>query len=64
MVCGAAFPPNPSVLRARYPVIFAGRPELVASTSAIAKVVRQLSTISDEVYPPLNELVLSHASIE
>ncbi|ORB62583.1 MCE family protein [Mycolicibacterium tusciae] len=35
----------------------ARRPELVASTSAIAKVVRQLSTISDEVYPPLNELV-------
>lgn len=32
-------------------------PELVASTGAIAKVVRQLSTISDEVYPPLNELV-------
>ncbi|BBY95512.1 mammalian cell entry protein [Mycobacterium gallinarum] len=35
----------------------ARRPELVASTGAIAKVVRQLSTISDEVYPPLNELV-------
>jgi phospholipid/cholesterol/gamma-HCH transport system substrate-binding protein len=35
----------------------ARRPELVASTGAIAKVVRQLSTISDEVYLPLNELV-------
>ncbi len=35
----------------------ARRPELVASTGAIAKVVRQLSTISDEVYPSLNELV-------
>ena len=35
----------------------ARRPELVASTGSIAKVVRQLSTISDEVYPSLNELV-------
>ena len=35
----------------------ARRPELVESMSSIAKVVRQLSTISDEVYPSLNELV-------
>lgn len=35
----------------------ARRPELVASTGAIANVMRQLSTISDEVYPSLNELV-------
>jgi len=35
----------------------ARRPELVDSTGSIAKVVRQLSTISDEVYPSLNELV-------
>lgn len=32
-------------------------PELVDSMGSIAKVVRQLSTISDEVYPSLNELV-------
>ncbi|MCV7154298.1 MCE family protein [Mycolicibacterium pyrenivorans] len=35
----------------------ARRPELVDSMGSIAKVVRQLSTISDEVYPSLNELV-------
>ncbi|KUI10012.1 mammalian cell entry protein [Mycolicibacterium acapulense] len=35
----------------------ARRPQLVVSMGSIAKVVRQLSTISDEVYPSLNELV-------
>ncbi|MGV0644549.1 MlaD family protein [Mycolicibacterium sp. XJ2546] len=35
----------------------ARRPQLVESMGSMAKVVRQLSTISDEVYPPLNELV-------
>jgi phospholipid/cholesterol/gamma-HCH transport system substrate-binding protein len=35
----------------------ARRPELVDSMGSMAKVVRQLSTISDEVYPSLNELV-------
>ncbi|KUH97334.1 MlaD family protein [Mycobacterium sp. IS-3022] len=35
----------------------ARRPELVESMSSIAKVVRQLSTISDEVYPSLKEMV-------
>lgn len=35
----------------------ARRPELVESMGSVAKVVRQLSTISDEVYPSLNELV-------
>lgn len=35
----------------------ARRPQLVDSMGSIAKVVRQLSTISDEVYPSLNELV-------
>ncbi|MGE2688965.1 MCE family protein [Mycolicibacterium pulveris] len=35
----------------------ARRPQLVDSMGSMAKVVRQLSTISDEVYPPLNELV-------
>ncbi|WP_395308309.1 MlaD family protein [Mycobacterium sp. AMU20-3851] len=35
----------------------ARRPELVDSMGSIAKVVRQLSTITDEVYPSLNELV-------
>ncbi|OBF16930.1 MlaD family protein [Mycobacterium sp. ACS4331] len=35
----------------------ARRPELVASMGSISSVVRQLSAISDEVYPPLNELV-------
>lgn len=35
----------------------ARRPELVSSTGSMARVVRQLSTISDEVYPSLNELV-------
>ncbi|WP_193044416.1 MCE family protein [Mycolicibacterium baixiangningiae] len=35
----------------------ARRPELVESMGSIAAVVRQLSAISDEVYPPLNELV-------
>lgn len=35
----------------------ARRPELVDSMGSVAKVVRQLSTISDEVYPSLNELV-------
>lgn len=33
------------------------RQELVDSTGSMARVVRQLSTISDEVYPSLNELV-------
>ncbi|MGE2732285.1 MCE family protein [Mycolicibacterium vaccae] len=35
----------------------ARRPELVDSMGSIAKVVRQLSTITDEVYVPLDELV-------
>jgi phospholipid/cholesterol/gamma-HCH transport system substrate-binding protein len=35
----------------------ARRPEMVDSMGSIAKVVRQLSTISDEVYPALNQLV-------
>jgi phospholipid/cholesterol/gamma-HCH transport system substrate-binding protein len=35
----------------------ARRPELVSSMGSIARVVRQLSTISDEVYPSLDELV-------
>ncbi|OBG88085.1 mammalian cell entry protein [Mycobacterium sp. E136] len=35
----------------------ARRPELVDSMGSVAKVVRQLSTISEEVYPSLNELV-------
>ncbi|MGV0740953.1 MCE family protein [Mycolicibacterium sp. XJ870] len=35
----------------------ARRPQLVDSMGSIAKVVRQLSTVSDEVYPSLNELV-------
>ena len=35
----------------------ARRPELVSSTGSIARVIRQLSTITDEVYPSLNELV-------
>lgn len=34
------------------------RPELVDSTGSIARVVRQLSEITDEVYPSLNELVV------
>ena len=36
----------------------ARRPELVSSMGSISRVVRQLSTIADEVYPDLNELVL------
>jgi phospholipid/cholesterol/gamma-HCH transport system substrate-binding protein len=36
----------------------ARRPELVTSTGSISRVVRQLSTIADEVHPALNELVL------
>lgn len=36
----------------------ARRPELVESMGSISAVVRQLSTISDEVYPPLKELVV------
>ncbi len=35
----------------------ARRPEMVDSLGSISKVVRQLSTISDGVYPSLNELV-------
>ena len=35
----------------------ARRPELVDSMGSMARVMRQLSTISDEVYPSLNELV-------
>ncbi|MGV9802318.1 MCE family protein [Mycobacterium sp. NPDC003449] len=35
----------------------ARRPELVSSMGSITRVVRQLSTISDEVYPSLNQLV-------
>jgi phospholipid/cholesterol/gamma-HCH transport system substrate-binding protein len=35
----------------------ARRPELVASMGSMSRVMRQLSTISDEVYPSLNELV-------
>jgi phospholipid/cholesterol/gamma-HCH transport system substrate-binding protein len=33
------------------------RPELVESTGSMARVVRQLSEITDEVYPALNQLV-------
>jgi phospholipid/cholesterol/gamma-HCH transport system substrate-binding protein len=36
----------------------ARRPELVSSMGSISQVVRQLSTIADEVYPNLNEMVL------
>ena len=36
----------------------AHRPELVSSMGSITRVVRQLSTISDEVYPSLNDLVV------
>ena len=35
----------------------ARRPELVSSTGSVARVIRQLSTITDEVYPSLDELV-------
>lgn len=35
----------------------ARRPELIESMGSIAKVTRQLSTVSDEIYTPLNELV-------
>lgn len=35
----------------------ARRPQLIESMGSMAKVVRQLSTISDEVYPSLNEMV-------
>jgi phospholipid/cholesterol/gamma-HCH transport system substrate-binding protein len=35
----------------------ARRPDLVDSMGSISAVVRQLSTISDEVYPPLDELI-------
>ncbi|WP_166902306.1 MCE family protein [Mycobacterium sp. DL440] len=35
----------------------ARRPEMVESIGSISRVVRQLSTITDEVYPSLNELV-------
>lgn len=34
------------------------RPELVASMGSVSRVVRQLSTIADEVYPSLHELVV------
>jgi phospholipid/cholesterol/gamma-HCH transport system substrate-binding protein len=34
------------------------RPELVESVGSISRVTQQLSTIADEVYPALNELVL------
>ncbi len=36
----------------------ARRPELVASMGSISQVVRQLSSITDEIYPDLNDLVL------
>lgn len=36
----------------------ARRPELVDSMGSITSVVRRLSTIADEVYPSLNELVV------
>ncbi|OMC33093.1 mammalian cell entry protein [Mycobacterium sp. GA-1841] len=35
----------------------ARRPEMVESMGSISRVVRQLSTITDEVYPSLNQLV-------
>ena len=35
----------------------ARRPELVSSTGSVARVIRQLSTITDEVHPSLDELV-------
>ncbi|OBG47664.1 mammalian cell entry protein [Mycolicibacterium fortuitum] len=35
----------------------ARRPELIASTGSAAKVISQLATISDEVYPSMKELV-------
>ncbi len=34
------------------------RSELVASTGSISRVMQQLSVITDEIYPPLNELVV------
>ena len=44
--------------RAAVATFDARRPELVSSMGSISRVVRQLSTIADEVYPNLNELVL------
>jgi phospholipid/cholesterol/gamma-HCH transport system substrate-binding protein len=35
----------------------ARRPELVSSMGSISRVVRQLSTVTDVVYPPINDLV-------
>ena len=36
----------------------ARRPELVSSMGSISRVVRQLSTITDEVHPDLNEMII------
>ena len=36
----------------------ARRPELVSSMGSISRVVRQLSTITDEVHPDLNEMIM------
>ena len=56
IVCGAAYPPNPSVLRARYPAIFAERPELVASAFALDSVLLELTFV---VSPLLTALLVA-----
>jgi MFS family permease len=41
LVAGAAFPPASSVLRTRYPVLFAGRPELIQGAFALDSVLTE-----------------------
>ena len=46
LVTGLSFPPSPSVLRARFPVLLRGEPELVASAYALDAVILELTFVS------------------
>lgn len=46
LATGLSFPPSPSVLRARFPVLLRGEPELVASAYALDAVVLELTFVA------------------
>lgn len=46
LATGISFPPSPSVLRARFPVLLRSEPELVASAYALDAVVLELTFVS------------------
>jgi MFS family permease len=71
VVAGGAFPPTSSVLRARYPSLFAGRPALLQGAFALDSVLTEaiftagplLTAILVVVFAPAAALVVSAAAL-